>query len=163
MKISEETSALLLKNARQKLTEAELKTLLQNFSSDEIDRLTDAILTLQEEIEFRSKLDLKSKLTARFTEHKNSKINSLNIKSRFNPIRAAATILLLIGVGAAYFILNSIKNSKNLAAVEQTMKTMKVNLEESASEPETTNPPLKEETKYLMTMDFFSNAGLGRD
>jgi len=164
MIISETLFDDLEKKALNNLPLSDENQLAENFTDDEIEELSEVIQQLNKPEKSIPNNVIKERLKTKYAQSQvqtaNRTFRSTSTKRNYR-LKSAAIIISLICLGSLLILSYQQNNDAQLTEIEQHLKNMEVNstVNADANQPKTV---LKEETKYLMTLDFFSNSSLTR-
>ena len=150
----------LLKGDLEQLTAEEKLYLCENLESEELQEFTEIIQQFIQLEEVEPDVKLKRELLTQFKSSKLVGVNEIEMiertSSQFNiyKIAVAAVVVLVAGVGFYFSNFNSSNNTASSIDAEEFNQFTQ--LEEQEMKDDT----LVQETKFLMSMDFFSNASV---
>jgi hypothetical protein len=158
MQSEERALILLAKGDLDKLTAEEKQWLIKNLDSTELKEYTDLISNVTAQLKHLvPRMETKTQLLEKFRSGKYSDFE--NKVTRFTPFRiAVASIVILVGIGSLFLFLNNNEEQEYSALSDEEF--IKFTQSEDFEKEELSPDSVKSETKFLMTMDFFSNSSI---
>lgn len=158
MKNEEEILDLLLKGAEKGLSPEEVKTLKAALNVDEIEDYTEVIRTfLSEQEAIEPSIKTKQDVLEQFNNRNQNKPKLVPLYIKL--LKVAAVVIFLVGI--ATVLNNNDQENLKLETAEETDMLQEMEFESLAEQDKKEeNEEMKEETRYLLHVDFFSNAGL---
>lgn len=158
MKNEEEILDLLLKGAEKGLSPEEVKTLKAALNVDEIEDYTEVIRTfLSEQEAIEPSIKTKQAVLEQFNNRNQNKPKLVPLYIKL--LKVAAVVIFLVGI--ATVLNNNDQENLKLETAEETDMLQEMEFESLAEQDKKEeNEEMKEETRYLLHVDFFSNAGL---
>jgi hypothetical protein len=154
----------LSKGEMELLTPEERTLLIDNLESTELSDFKEIIIQLtQAENDVEPEDRLKTELLQHFKKTKQSKQNitatEQSVSSRFYFLKVAAAVLVLFGLGVTLYFINSKTTDEASVYIETDEFNQFTQIDQVVNEEDT----MGSETKFLMSMDFFSNASVSLD
>ncbi len=158
MQSEERALILLAKGDLDKLTAEEKQWLIKNLDSTELKEYSDLISNVTAQLKHLVPImETKTELLAKFRAGKHG--NFQNKVTRFTPFRIeVASIAILVGIGSLFLFLNNNEEQEYSALSDEEF--IKFTQSEDFEKEELSQDSVKSETKFLMTMDFFSNSSI---
>ena len=160
MKESDKILDLLLKGANNSLTIEETSYLRDSMNLEEIEDFTALLHSyLKEQESIEPNLKIKEDLLLHFQEKKQKSTVIKNIWPLLIKLSAAAILILALGIS----IFSLFPSAENTTLDEDTIDLIDMEFSEFAKtevQKVQAKEELKEETKYLLHVDFFSNSSL---
>jgi hypothetical protein len=158
MQSEERALILLAKGDLDKLTAEEKQWLIKNLDSTELKEYSDLISNVTAQLKHLvPRMETKTQLLEKFRSGKYSDFE--NKVTRFTPFRiAVASIVILVGIGSLFLFLNNNEEQEYSALSDEEF--IKFTQSEDFEKEELSPDSVKSETKFLMTMDFFSNSSI---
>ena len=151
----------LSKGEMELLTPEERTLLIDNLESTELNDFKEIIIQLtQAENDVEPEGRLKTELLQQFKKTKqNDTATEQKASSRFYFLKVAAAVLVLFGLGATLYFVNSKTTDEASVYIETDEFNQFTQIDQVVNEEDT----MGSETKFLMSMDFFSNASVSLD
>lgn len=143
------------------LTSVEKKLLTESLESEDLSEFKEILeLFMDSKIDLEPSIELKNKLINHFNFTKQSTLPKIEVKAEstsiVNLFKLAAAALVILAFASAFFLYTSNSAEPSVAAMGIEDFHQFTQSERIQNEKDT----LAEETKYLMSMDFFSNASI---
>lgn len=165
MQNEERALNLLAEGKFDNLTIEEKQWLVQNLESEDLQHYSEVILEFKNQLkELKPNLKSKELLLERFKTY-NSDSKEANFvdlpRKLFTPFKVVAASIVGLGiVGLFYMFYDRDLNYKSNISEQEFIQFTQL---EEAREEEVEPDSVKRETRFLMHMDFFSNASIGVD
>lgn len=156
---SEERALILLANGDlEKLTAEEKQWLIEDLESTELKEFSDLIFDFKIQLKnLGPTVESKAQVIEKFRAGKYGDFE--NKVNRFTPFRiAVSSIAILVGIGTLFLFLNNNKWQEYSALSDE--KFIKFTQSEGFDKEDLNQDSVRPETKFLMTMDFFSNSSI---